>query len=170
MIYAHVVREKNIRSVMEKMAKKEPKFAPQEIFEKILEWSVVPTFDLVIQYGKRGFIVVRRKIAPYNNQWALPGLRMLKGEEIDDVLERIAKKELGLSIEPKKKIFLGQYVGKFKTEYQRQDLSTGYMVSVQNNQVIQPNLEHFKDYNVTKEIPSPIGAMYKFYLEASKKL
>jgi hypothetical protein len=43
------------------------KFAPKEIFEKILEWAVIPTFDLVIEYGNKGIIVVKRKIAPYKN-------------------------------------------------------------------------------------------------------
>lgn len=147
-----------------------PKYAPREIFERILEWSVIPTFDLVIEYGNQGFIVVKRKIAPYKNQWALPGFRMMKGEEIDDTLKRIAKNELGLSINPQQKVFLGQYVGRFKTEHQRQDLSTGYMVSVSDSQTIRLNSEHFTDYRIVKTTPSPIGAMYKFYLKLAKEI
>jgi ADP-ribose pyrophosphatase YjhB (NUDIX family) len=54
------------------------KFAPREIFEQILEWSVIPTFDLLIQYGDQGIILVKRKIAPYKDQWALPGLSVCR--------------------------------------------------------------------------------------------
>ena len=140
------------------------KYAPREIFEQILEWSVIPTFDLVIEYENQGFIVVKRKIAPYKNQWALPGLRMMKGEEINDTLKRIAKNELGLTINPRKKILLGQYVGKFITEHQRQDISTGYLIQMDNFQPIIANKDHFSNYRITKTIPHPMGAMYKFYI------
>lgn len=145
-------------------------FAPREIFEQILEWVVVPTFDLVIEYGNEGIILVKRTIAPYKNQWALPGLRMLKGEEIDDTLVRVAKQEVGLSIDTKNKIFLGQYVGKFSTEHNRQDLSTGYYFKVPDKQAITLNNEHFSTYKISKEIPNNIGAMYQFYLEQYQRL
>ena len=42
-------------------------FAPREIFEKILEYAVIPTFDLIVRLGDRGVILVHRKIAPYRN-------------------------------------------------------------------------------------------------------
>ena len=144
-------------------------FAPKEIFDQILEWVVIPTFDLVIEYGDQGIILVKRNIAPYKNQWALPGLRMLKGEDIDTTLKRIAKQEVGLAINPKEKIFLGQYVGKFTTEHNRQDLSTGYYVKVPDAQEIKLNEDHFSAFQVSKEVPKNIGAMYKFYLEEYRK-
>jgi ADP-ribose pyrophosphatase YjhB (NUDIX family) len=93
--------------------------APRELFEKMLEYMPISTFDLIIEYGSQGVIVVKRKIAPYNNVWSLPGLRMLKRETIDDTLVRIAKQEVGLSINPKNKKLLGQFVGKFTTENNR---------------------------------------------------
>ena len=49
---------------------KEIKFAPQEVFEQMLEYMVIPTFDLVIEYGDKGVIIVWRKIAPYQDVWA----------------------------------------------------------------------------------------------------
>ena len=142
-----------------------PGFAPKEVFDQILEWSVIPTFDLVIQYGDQGIILVKRKIAPYKNQWALPGLRMFKGEDINDTLTRIAKQEVGLNINPKEKVYLGQYVGKFTTEHNRQDLSTGYYVKVSDTQKILLNEDHFSAFQISNEVPTNIGAMYKFYLQ-----
>lgn len=143
-------------------------FAPREDFETILKWSVIPTFDLVLVYGNEGVIIVKRTIPPYRNQWALTGLRMLKGENIDETLKRIANQELGLNIDTKDKEFLGQYVGRFKTEHQRQDLSTGYLITIPTQPIIL-NDKHFSGYRIIKsreEIPKNIGAMYKFYLNS----
>lgn len=145
----------------------EIKFAPREIFEQILEWSVIPTFDLLIKYRDKGIILVKRKIAPYQNQWALPGLRMFKGEKIEDTLKRIAQKELGLNIDPTSRSFLGQYVGMFTTENNRQDISTGYLINILSDQELKINPEHFSSIKMIKsknDIPSQTGAMYKFYL------
>ncbi len=148
---------------------KQSLLAPRDVFENILKYSVIPTFDLVIEYEKRGIILVKRKIAPYKNQWALPGLRMLKTESIDNTLKRIAKQELGLRINSQNRVFIGQFVGKFKTEQDRQDLSTGYLIKVEK-QPIKLNESHFSEYQITTKTPSNIGAMYKFYLNQYRKL
>lgn len=145
----------------------EIRFAPREIFEQILEWSVIPTFDLVVELpGEGGVVLVRRTIAPYENCWALPGLRMFKGETIDDVIARIAEDELGVQVDVDGKRFLGQYVGRFKTEHERQDLSSGYVVrALSGHLAINP--AHFSGHRVIKkysEVPGSTGAMYRFYL------
>lgn len=80
----------------------------------MLEWGVMPTFDLVLEYENQGIILVKRKIMPYKDQWALPGLRVYKGENIEDTIERIAKQELGLKVNASKRKFIGQYMGRFK--------------------------------------------------------
>ena len=144
-----------------------PNYAPKEVFEQILKWAVIPTFDLVIEHGNKGVILVKRTVAPYQNQWALPGLRMFKGENIDDTLKRIAQQELGIEINIDNKQFLAQFVGKFKTEQDRQDISSGYVVKVNEEQELKLNPEHFSTMmlvNSIDEIPKNIGAMYKFYL------
>jgi ADP-ribose pyrophosphatase YjhB (NUDIX family) len=143
----------------------EPKFAPREVFETILEWSVLPTFDLLVEYGDKGVVILRRTIEPYKNVWALPGLRMYKGESIDDTLRRIAKQELGLGIDPSKRVFVGQFVGKFKTEFNRQDLSTAYLIKLNGDEKLVPNPEHFSDMKFAKKPVANMGAMYKYYLE-----
>lgn len=139
--------------------------APKEIFEQLLKWFVVPTFDLVIEIENTGFVLVKRKIEPYKNQWALPGLRMYKGESINESVARIAKQEVGLNIDVSKKILIGQYVGKFKTENQRQDLSTGYYLKISKGATVSINPNHFSKCNITYSIPGNTGAMYKYYLE-----
>jgi len=142
-------------------------FAPRNIFEKILEYAVVPTFDLIVQCGDSGVILLRRKIAPYKGVWALPGLRMMKPEGIDDTLTRIALQETGIRIDPKKRRFIGQYVGRFRSEHQRQDLSTCYAVSCDAPEV-RINPAHFSGHcfiRAKQEIPQNTGAMYRYFLE-----
>lgn len=141
------------------------KYAPREIFEQILEWAVIPTFDLVIEVEGQGYLFVRRTIRPYKDQWALPGLRMYKDESINDTIVRIAEQEVGISLDPSKKTLIGQYVGKFKTEHQRQDLSTGYYFKLPASTKVVINKDHFSSFVFSKEAPENTGAMYKYYIE-----
>jgi hypothetical protein len=95
-----------------------------------------------------------------------PGLRMFKGEDIDDVIARIAEDELGVPVDVDRKRFLGQYVGRFKTEHERQDLSSGYVVQALSDD-LRINAAHFSSHRVIKkqdEVPTSTGAMYRFYL------
>ncbi len=141
------------------------KFAPRDIFETILEWSVIPTFDLIIEIQGEGYLLVKRSIEPYKNQWALPGLRMYKDESIDDTITRIAKQEVGIDINPEDKVLVGQFVGKFKTEHQRQDLSTGYYFLLPASNKFEINKDHFSSSQLTYEVPNGTGAMYKYYID-----
>jgi ADP-ribose pyrophosphatase YjhB (NUDIX family) len=144
------------------------KFAPRELFEEILKYCVIPTFDLIVELPPNGEVVIaRRTIAPYENKWALPGLRMLKPENIDDVIARIAGDELGLHVNLGGKRYVGQYVGRFKTEHERQDISTGYAVTALGGDLV-INRDHFSDHQLITNadgIPGNIGAMYKYYLQ-----
>ncbi len=143
------------------------RFAPRDVFGQLLEYAVIPTFDLIISFNQRGIVLVRRKIAPYKNTWALPGLRMMKPEGIGDTLKRIAIVEIGVRIEPDRRDFVGQYVGRFKTEHQRQDLSTCYALNCDAKDITLNN-DHFTGFrfiNEKREIPRKTGAMYKYYLE-----
>ena len=75
-----------------------------------------------------------------------------------------------MRIIPKNKILLGQFVGKFKTENSRQDLSTGYLVKVEDSKAIKINEGHFSAYQVTKKIPEGAGAMYRYYAQQWHKI
>ncbi|MDG4594406.1 MAG: NUDIX domain-containing protein [Candidatus Contendobacter sp.] len=141
--------------------------APREVFELILDYAVIPTFDLIVRLPDRRVVLVRRKIAPYGNTWALPGLRMMKPEGIDDTLARIAQSELGISIQTEGRRFIGQYVGRFKTEHRRQDLSTCYTVATDATRIA-INQDHFHGLRLigqASEIPRRTGAMYRFFLQ-----
>lgn len=141
-------------------------FASRSVFEKILEFAVIPTFDLILDFTGKGVIILRRKIAPYSGQWALPGLRMMKGENISDTLKRISENEVGMLIDPEMTTFVGQYVGKFRSEFNRQDISTCYAITGLTGKVW-INQEHFSGYQHIQDIssiPKNTGAMYRYYL------
>lgn len=149
------------------MNKVKLKYAPRELFEQILEYAVIPTFDLIVWSNELGVLLVRRKIAPYKHTWALPGLRMMKPENIDDTLSRIAQNEIGIVPNLKSKEFIGQFVGKFNSENQRQDLSTCYAIKYKFS-TVKINKEHFSNYCFVKDaeqVPNNIGAMYAYYLK-----
>lgn len=144
------------------------KFAPREIFEKILEYAVIPTFDLVLEYGDQGVILVRRTIAPYKDLWALPGLRMYKPEDFTDAIRRIASDEVGLDIDPAQRVYLGHYDGKFPEEHGRQDLSAGFYFHVSGEKTLRINENHFSAMKMVRaweEVPPDTGDMYRFYLQ-----
>lgn len=147
--------------------KRKIKFAPREIFETMLKWGVIPTFDLIVEQENKGIIIVKRKISPYQNVWALPGLRQYKGETHNQTLERIANAELGLKINLDNAEIIGQYDGFFSTENNRQDISTSYFIKIPENQQIILNEKHFsgvKYLNSKEEIPKNMGTMYIFHL------
>lgn len=154
---------------MASLKRVETKWAPRELLDQILEYCVIPTFDLVVELPHgRSVVMLRRTIAPYQNKWALPGLRMLKPEGINDVIMRIAEDELGVEVDPDSKRYIGQYVGRFKTERGRQDLSTGYAVRALDDKLT-INQSHFSDHKIIgsiSDIPVNTGAMYQFYLSA----
>jgi ADP-ribose pyrophosphatase YjhB (NUDIX family) len=150
------------------MARKQPIFAPRDVFEQMLEYGVMPTFDLVLDVPEQGILLVRRRreLAPYAGQWALPGLRQMKNERFTDTLQRIGLHEAGVEIDLPGKQFLGQFDGMFKTEHDRQDISTGYAVTALSPDVT-VNTEHFSGHrfiNSPDEIPAATGAMYRAYL------
>ena len=89
---------------------------------------------------------------------------MMKPESIEDTLQRIAQQELDLKTEPPDRVFLGQCVGRFRTENYRQDLSPGYFLRASADQPIILNREHFSGYHIVSSAPQNMGARYKFYL------
>jgi hypothetical protein len=64
-----------------------------------------------------------------------------------DSIWRIAEDELGVPVDVDHKRSLGQYVGRFKTEHERQDLSSGYVVQALSDD-LRINAAHFSGHRV----------------------
>ena len=140
-------------------------WAPAEIFESILRYSVVPTFDLILE-SVEGILLVRRCISPYKGLWALPGLRIFKGESIAECLARIALDEVGLRVNPAHGTFINQATVKFRTDNERQDLSTCYAFELEIDDVMLNN-DHLSAWMFIRDmtkIPVTTGGLYKEHL------
>lgn len=140
--------------------------APKPVFDQMLTWYVVPTFDLILEFSD-GVFMGRRRYSPYKGKWALPGLRMLKGETIDSCLERIAAQEAGVRIDGSSRTLLGQAAPRFSSEHARQDLATCYVLPVSSDQEPTPNAEHFSGWRLVskyEDIPPSTGSLYNSFL------
>lgn len=140
-------------------------WAPDAVFTAILRYTVIATFDLILDFPE-GILLVQRRLAPYKGLWALPGLRMFKGETLEASLERIAQTETGMRINPKDRTLVNQAVGHFQSPV-RQDLSTCYAFRL-NDGIVQLNEEHFSSSMYIKaesDIPRRTGGIYRDHLE-----
>ncbi|MEK6917470.1 MAG: NUDIX hydrolase [Nanoarchaeota archaeon] len=79
------------------------KLSPEE-FKEI--YSKVPRLcvDLIIK-SKEGILLTKRSIPPYLGKWHLPGGTVLFGEIVQESIQRISGRELGIGLDVKK--FLG---------------------------------------------------------------
>jgi ADP-ribose pyrophosphatase YjhB (NUDIX family) len=140
-------------------------WAPGPVFAAILQYTVIATFDLILEFPQ-GILLVQRRLAPYKGLWALPGLRMLKGETLEAALDRIATAETGTRVDPEKRVLVNQAVGQFRSPA-RQDLSTCYAFRP-DSEAAQVNKEHFSASIYIKaesDIPGRIGGIYRDHLD-----
>lgn len=141
-------------------------WASDEDFAIVLRHTPIPTFDLILTRPDSAVLMLRRKIAPYKEKWALPGLRMRIGRSIDKTLEKIAREETGLSIDLGKKILLDQYKAAF-TSVPRHDISTCYVVPTRGLGIVVLNTSHFYSFrwiSSLADVPRGTGGMYGHYL------
>ena len=79
---------------------------PLDLYEKILEHSVISAVDIVI-YNKEGEVfLAKRTQEPCKGQWWIPGGRQVKGEMPKETAIRKAKEEIGIEIEIEKPIMI----------------------------------------------------------------
>jgi len=96
---------------------------PPEEFRAI--YSRVPrlSIDLVIErQGK--ILLVQRALPSYKGQWHLPGGTLLFKESIEHAIRRIAKDEVGLTVEP------GQLLGYITYLSEEKERGYGYTIGL----------------------------------------
>ena len=140
-------------------------WAPPEAFREILRYCVVPTLDVIL-HTPDGVLLARRRIAPYRDKWALPGLRVRKGESIEACLRRITANEVGATVDVRDRRLVHQAMGRFRTEEGRQDLSTSYAFKLE---AFEPRLnqQHFSAWRFIDPagpLPSTLAALYRSHL------
>lgn len=69
---------------------------PREVYLTGLESFVISTVDFVLKRGKEFFLIQRGEGA-FTGEWFVAGGRQNRGEEEQDALLRVAKRELGVT-------------------------------------------------------------------------
>lgn len=76
---------------------------PDNIYEQIVEHTVISAVDAIIYHQGRVLLALRKQ-EPCNGQWWIPGGRQYKGETGEEAVVRKMKEEIGLNVEVKKRV------------------------------------------------------------------
>lgn len=127
---------------------------PHETWRQVKRSIPIPCVDIILENRKGEILLGWRKIPPYQNVWALPGGRVLRGETIHHTVERILE-EYGLAAG--KLYLVGVFPIKFPT---RADFPI-CLASTQPRGVPHPDTMEFSSFKWTRRLPSKIGANYR---------
>ena len=75
-----------------------PRSIPEKTFQLIKNNIPLSCVDLILVNEKNEFLLVKRKIEPYKNKWCLPGGIVKKGQKLENKLQQVANKELGIKL------------------------------------------------------------------------
>lgn len=67
------------------------------------------TVEILIEGDNSGIFLLKRVKLPFENYWYLPGGFLLRGEMIEECVERLSREELGFRIDFKKGEFAGLF-------------------------------------------------------------
>ncbi len=100
---------------------------PFKEFKKI--YSTVPRLCVeVVVLKNNELLLIRRTIEPAVGQWHTPGGTVLKGEDLNSAVKRVALEELGLKVRPIKNLGIIEY--KSYVNHYSQDISVVFLVEV----------------------------------------
>ena len=95
-------------------------------FKKIVKFTPLVSIDLIIKNSQGNVLLGKRTNKPAQNNWFVPGGRILKNESIESAFKRLIKEELGLSSANTN--FLGLYQHFYNDNLSEDDFSTHYIV------------------------------------------
>lgn len=81
----------------------------KEDFLKSFELVPRPAVSLLIKNQHDEFLLAKRSYPPFEGEWYLPGSFIMKNETLLECITRVAKDELGLTVDPKKAKLLGVF-------------------------------------------------------------
>lgn len=142
----------------------------EENWKVIVANVPIVSVDLLVRY-EGGLLFGKRTNEPAKGYWFVPGGRVAKCETRTEAVQRIAKEELGLSVE------IVESLGAFEHMYDTSDvngvdtkhyLASGYVVDVISGQ-IQTDTQH-DDLQVFQSPPEPLHDHISLYLDESEFL
>jgi ADP-ribose pyrophosphatase YjhB (NUDIX family) len=140
---------------------------PDSLWKRILASIPIPCVDIIIHRGFNDDVRVLlgyRKIYPYNDCWALPGGRIVKGESLHDTANR-QMREIGLRPTGDYKL-VGVYPINFK---HRSDVSVCLSTRLASRQEPQPTKELVRyTWRRLNDLPARLGSNYRIMLKDFK--
>ena len=136
----------------------------EELWKETLMHVPIPCVDLILQHpNTQEFVIGYRKIAPYKNVWALPGGRMMFGEDLKKAAVRIAR-EYGMRFS---ELYL---VGVFPVAFSfRSDVAIALASSHVFGDPI-PDGKEFSTFRWVRNAPKPIGKNYELMISKWRKV
>ncbi len=117
----------------------------KKVYTKVPKLSV----EVIILEGDK-ILLTRRAIAPAIGLWHTPGGTVLKGEKIQDTAKRVAKEEIGLTIDVIKLLGYIEY-SNYENEYEK-GVALALLVAPKGNKKIVLDAQSDK-YDYFSELP-----------------
>ncbi len=131
-------------------------------FKKFKEiYSRVPRLCVeVVLVKNASLLLIKRTIRPAKGQWHTPGGTVLKGEDLEQAVIRVAKEELAVKVSVEK--FIGAIEYKSYKNHYSQDISLAFLVQTKDTKF---DLDgHADEYGFFTKIPkNTIKEQKEFY-------
>jgi colanic acid biosynthesis protein WcaH len=84
------------------------KLTPED-FAQVIRHAPLVSIDLIVRNQKGQVLLGKRRNAPAEGFWFVPGGRIYKGEKLVDALTRVIHEELGVNVESHSASFFGLF-------------------------------------------------------------
>jgi colanic acid biosynthesis protein WcaH len=99
-----------------------------ETFRTVVENTPLISIDLIVRNQSGKVLLGLRNNPPAKDYWFVPGGRILRGEHIDEAVERVSEEELGVRIGIKSCGFAGIFEHIYKENIYGSSSGTHYIV------------------------------------------
>ena len=99
---------------------------PINTFKTVVESTPLVSIDLIVRNSNNQILLGKRVNRPAQNNWFVPGGRILKDESFDTAFERLIKVEL--SLQNTDANFLGVYQHFYEDNFSEGEFTTHYVV------------------------------------------
>jgi len=104
-------------------------YLEKEDFLDLVSLGCLVSVDLIVRNESGEVLLGMRMNEPAKGSWFVPGGKIFKNEKIEEALERVLERELGLGHRVEEMRFLGVYQHFYETNFAEEEgLSTHYVV------------------------------------------
>jgi ADP-ribose pyrophosphatase YjhB (NUDIX family) len=138
----------------ERVTRKRPDWMSETLWNQVKRHMPIPCIDIILQNPSGEILLGWRRILPYRNVWALPGGRLLRGEDLQTAARRILSE---YSLSANHLYFVGVFPIRFPS---RSDVSICVAGRHSVGQA-EPDGREFSSFRWTRRLPSRLGANYR---------